>query len=240
MFGVGAPRCPRCLGAVYQAEEATGAGKKWHQQCFTCKDCNTRLSSTTLTDRDGEIWCAPCYAKRFGPKGFGIGGTSVQTGASVSDPSGFKAASSGLSSGGLRCGSCGTGGQSGKFCGSCGKPLSAGSGGHSHTASGGGGGGSVKSAYTSSSGSSVSGLGGGSDKCGKCGEAVFHAERVTAAGRVFHDSCFKCTTCSTRLQSTELNDKEGKLYCTACYAKNFGPKGYGYAGGASGPMAYTR
>ncbi len=34
------------------------------------------------------------------------------------------------------------------------------------------------------------------------------------------------------LESTTLAEREGNLYCKNCYGKNFGPKGYGYGGGA--------
>uniref|UniRef100_A0A0E9US04 LIM zinc-binding domain-containing protein n=1 Tax=Anguilla anguilla TaxID=7936 RepID=A0A0E9US04_ANGAN len=45
----------------------------WHQNCFNCANCGKRLESTTLTEKDGEIYCKGCYAKNFGPKGFGYG-----------------------------------------------------------------------------------------------------------------------------------------------------------------------
>lgn len=102
------PSCPRCNKAVYDAEGQTGAGKLWHSQCYTCKDCNTRLSSTTLTEKAGELYCAPCYGKLFGPKGFGIGGSTVVTGVSVADS---EAKSSG------RCPHCKAANQTAKFCG---------------------------------------------------------------------------------------------------------------------------
>lgn len=251
MFGKGAPRCPRCAQSVYQAEEVIGAGQKWHNHCFTCKECNTRLSSTTLTERSGEIYCAPCYAKAFGPKGFGIGGTTVQTGVSVVDydakSSGSSSSSSASSSAGgkIRCASCGANGQSGKFCGECGKTLSAPSSSPSTSSSSSGSSVSYSSNQTFSNtgsraepaklfGSSASNAGkaqfGSGDKCGKCGTSVYAAEKVTAAGRSFHESCFKCNGCNTRLNSLELNDKDGVLFCGACYAKNFGPKGFGIGG----------
>ncbi|XP_078345924.1 cysteine and glycine-rich protein 2-like [Oculina patagonica] len=72
-FG-GSPKCPRCGKSVYMAEEVLGAGAKWHKQCFTCKECNKRLDSTTVSDKEGEIYCKACYGKNFGPKGYGYGG----------------------------------------------------------------------------------------------------------------------------------------------------------------------
>ncbi|XP_004685317.1 PREDICTED: cysteine and glycine-rich protein 1 [Condylura cristata] len=45
----------------------------WHKSCFRCAKCGKGLESTTLADKDGEIYCKGCYAKNFGPKGFGFG-----------------------------------------------------------------------------------------------------------------------------------------------------------------------
>nr|KAF6399663.1 cysteine and glycine rich protein 1 [Molossus molossus] len=66
-------RCPRCGQAVYAAEKVIGAGKSWHKSCFRCAKCGKGLESTTLADKEGEIYCKGCYAKNFGPKGFGFG-----------------------------------------------------------------------------------------------------------------------------------------------------------------------
>ncbi|KAG7519403.1 cysteine and glycine-rich protein 1-like [Solea senegalensis] len=72
-FG-GSEKCPRCGKSVYAAEKVIGAGSSWHKiKCFTCATCGKGLESTTLSDRDGEIYCKGCYGKNFGPKGFGYG-----------------------------------------------------------------------------------------------------------------------------------------------------------------------
>ncbi|XP_062869520.1 cysteine and glycine-rich protein 3 [Trichomycterus rosablanca] len=75
-FG-GSDRCPRCSKAVYAAEKVMGAGKPWHKSCFRCLLCGKSLESTTVTDKDGELYCKVCYAKNFGPKGFGLGNPAV-------------------------------------------------------------------------------------------------------------------------------------------------------------------
>ncbi|KAJ8024021.1 Cysteine and glycine-rich protein 2 [Holothuria leucospilota] len=75
------PWCPRCNGTVYPAEEKKGAGASWHNKCFTCAYCNKRLDSTTLCDKEGEIFCKACHGKNFGPTGvgYGIGAGVLQT-----------------------------------------------------------------------------------------------------------------------------------------------------------------
>uniref|UniRef100_A0A8B9J411 Cysteine and glycine-rich protein 1 n=1 Tax=Astyanax mexicanus TaxID=7994 RepID=A0A8B9J411_ASTMX len=50
-------RCPRCSKAVYAAEKIMGAGKPWHKTCFRCLLCGKSLESTTVTDKDGELYC---------------------------------------------------------------------------------------------------------------------------------------------------------------------------------------
>ncbi|XP_016382791.1 cysteine and glycine-rich protein 3-like [Sinocyclocheilus rhinocerous] len=70
-------RCPRCSKAVYAAEKVMGAGKPWHKTCFRCLLCGKSLESTTVTDKDGELYCKVCYAKNFGPKGRGLGNLGV-------------------------------------------------------------------------------------------------------------------------------------------------------------------
>ncbi|KAI2649952.1 Cysteine and glycine-rich protein 1 [Labeo rohita] len=55
-FG-GSDVCPRCSKAVYAAEKVIGAGNAWHRGCFRCAKCGKGLESTTLADKDGEIFC---------------------------------------------------------------------------------------------------------------------------------------------------------------------------------------
>ncbi|CAG8772388.1 15856_t:CDS:2, partial [Racocetra persica] len=71
------------------------------------------------------------------------------------------------------------------------------------------------------------------DVCPRCSKAVYAAEAVMGAGIKYHKLCLRCETCSKLLNSTNMTDREGKLYCTSCYSREFGPKGYGYGGGAA-------
>lgn len=34
-----------------------------------------------------------------------------------------------------------------------------------------------------------------------------------------------------------VNEHDSEAYCKSCYARNFGTKGYGFAGGAAGGLA---
>jgi cysteine/glycine-rich protein len=73
--------CARCGKRVYEAEKKVAVGRDWHKTCFNCCNCHKSLDSTTLTDKDNEIYCKACYGKLFGPKGvgYGIGGGTLQT-----------------------------------------------------------------------------------------------------------------------------------------------------------------
>uniref|UniRef100_UPI00398F3308 cysteine and glycine-rich protein 2 isoform X1 n=1 Tax=Pristiophorus japonicus TaxID=55135 RepID=UPI00398F3308 len=74
----------------------------------------------------------------------------------------------------------------------------------------------------------------GADKCSRCGDSVYAAEKIVGAGKPWHKNCFQCAKCSKSLESTTMTENEGEIYCKSCYAKNFGPKGFGFGQGASG------
>ncbi|WP_395241587.1 LIM domain-containing protein [Salmonella sp. s51933] len=77
---------------------------------------------------------------------------------------------------------------------------------------------------------------GGSKSCKVCGKAVYHAERAEGCDDI-HKMCMKCTICNKLLDSTTATMHEDKPYCKFCHGKNFGGHGYGFGGGAAGPMS---
>ncbi|GAB1609984.1 cysteine and glycine-rich protein 1-like [Argonauta hians] len=79
-------KCPRCDKAVYFAEEVRALGKKWHKLCLKCAKCNSLLDSTTCTDHNEELYCRACYAKNFGPKGYGFAGGASGLSMDTGDP----------------------------------------------------------------------------------------------------------------------------------------------------------
>ncbi|KAJ8382708.1 hypothetical protein SKAU_G00034860 [Synaphobranchus kaupii] len=60
---------------------------------------------------------------------------------------------------------------------------------------------------------------GGSDVCFFCQRRVYVMERLSAEGKFFHRSCFKCDYCSTtlRLSSYAFDVQDGKFYCKPHY-----------------------
>ena len=55
----------QCLTVRHQV---LGAGASWHKMCFTCSDCKKMLDSSTMAEKEGQIYCKSCHGKRFGPK----------------------------------------------------------------------------------------------------------------------------------------------------------------------------
>ncbi|NWI51547.1 MICA3 monooxygenase, partial [Calyptomena viridis] len=60
---------------------------------------------------------------------------------------------------------------------------------------------------------------GGSDVCYFCRKRVYVMERLSAEGKFFHRSCFKCEYCATtlRLSSYAYDLEDGKFYCKPHY-----------------------
>uniref|UniRef100_A0A2L2Y9S3 BLTX194 n=1 Tax=Parasteatoda tepidariorum TaxID=114398 RepID=A0A2L2Y9S3_PARTP len=69
-------------------------------------------------------------------------------------------------------------------------------------------------------------------KCPKCWKAVYAAEEMLAAGAKWHKTSFKCALCHKRIDSTNATEHGGELFCNQCYGRIYGPKGYGFGGGA--------
>jgi len=69
-------------------------------------------------------------------------------------------------------------------------------------------------------------------KCPKCKKSVYAAEEKIGAGQKWHKMCFKCGMCNKLLDSNNVAEHEGEVYCKVCHARKYGPKGYGFGGGA--------
>ncbi|KAI8882731.1 hypothetical protein K501DRAFT_333860 [Backusella circina FSU 941] len=234
-FG-GAPQCPRCEKSVYMAEQVIGPGGFWHKFCLTCKECNKRLDSTLLAERDNEAYCKVCYNRKWGPKGYGFAGGAAFLSTETKMPSDILAEQE------INCASPTLPSRTASpplpqrpaFVGvtqgsqirqdntqsvyketeTTTKPSSSSTGGYlSHKTS------YVPRKFNFNS---------QSDTCTSCGKAVYAAELALGAGNKYHKLCLKCCDCGKRLDSTNMVDKDFDLYCRGCYAKKFGPKGYGY------------
>ena len=83
---------------------------------------------------------------------------------------------------------------------------------------------------------------GGTPKCPRCNQPVYFNEKKDVLGKSYHKRCVTCKDCNKSLDTHNLNDHEGELYCTLCHRKNFGTRGYGFAAGGAGLSAgsYTK
>ena len=86
---------------------------------------------------------------------------------------------------------------------------------------------------------------GGSKKCSRCNKSVYANEEMMAAGGSWHKrGCFTCKDCNKSLDSNTIAERapsgqeQGEIFCRTCYGKHYGPKGYGYGGGA-GTLSHT-
>ena len=48
----------------------------------------------------------------------------------------------------------------------------------------------------------------------------------------WHKMCFSCANCKKMLEAGSEKEHDNEVYCNTCHRKNFGPKGYGFGGGA--------
>lgn len=210
-------------------------GKSFHTACFTCKTCGKGLDSMNLAEGGDDIFCKNCHLKEFGPKGFRGGGGGVNSTTGIADPVEKV-------QGGDFCSECGEKQTAGaKFCPQCGAKADAG--GASAPAAPGGNVSVANNPWNQpapkSAAAPIKRTGqakmkfGGAPQCGACGKSVYEAEKVMGANKAWHQECFLCATCKKGLDSQNITESDGKLYCKSCYGKNFGPKGFGIGGGAT-------
>ncbi|EIE80774.1 hypothetical protein RO3G_05479 [Rhizopus delemar RA 99-880] len=233
-FG-GAPKCPRCEKSVYMAEQVLGPGGPWHNYCLTCKECNKRLDSTTLTEKENEAYCKVCYNRKWGPKGYGFASGAAFLSTESKLPSEIlqeqqlspKPSLPPRPAQPVIPPKPDIGPQIEKtneenMTSFWSKPSSGG--------------------YTRNHTSYVPrklNFSSQSDICTGCKKPVYAAELALGAGNKYHKACLKCCQCSKRLDSTNMVDRDFDLYCRGCYSKAFGPKGYGY-GNLLTPEGTTR
>ncbi|RSH90082.1 hypothetical protein EHS25_001415 [Saitozyma podzolica] len=61
---VGDEMCNGCGKRVYAAEQVFAIGQKWHKACLRCSSCKSTLDPSKVSDKDGQVFCKNCYAKR--------------------------------------------------------------------------------------------------------------------------------------------------------------------------------
>eukprot|EP00126_Sphaerothecum_destruens_P007047 Sdes_comp19657_c0_seq8m11481 len=208
-----ADKCPRCDKPVYLAEQVLAIGKKWHRRCFTCKKCNKSLDSTTCTEHE-DIYCKTCYSRLFGPKGYGYGlsGAGLQTSVDLKN----KTSASSPHSTPIQA----TNEQN------CQEKKSISPQQNLST---------FQNLVNQNKSDTLTSMSNNLNQCPRCKKTVYMAEKIAAAGHSWHKGCFRCALCGKTLDSVTVTDRDREIFCKACYAHKFGPKGYGH----SGTLQYT-
>jgi len=208
-----------CTKSVYFAERLVFKGEVWHRQCFRCHECQKGMKTAAeASDHDGNPYCPSCHGKLFGPKGYGYGqGAGVMRPANdyVNKNITRNTRVESQNFNGIKD----TSGVS-KQVGETEKQVREASRKEKEQ---------QQQRKNGPANSGIRTTFGGSPKCPVCGKSVYFAEKLAALGETYHKMCFKCNDCGkTMATAAEGSDAEGLVWCKACYAKNFGPKGIGY------------
>lgn len=223
-----APKCAKCNKNVYKAEETRAANKTFHKLCFKCTACNKLLEPNILTEHAGDLFCKNCYAKNFGPKGYGVGlalptspDASFSSSSSMASPpasSNFSTAanssSASSSTSSLSNGSGSTSSPALKWTfssvpGSNGLVQTKTSTSHINSACN-----QEKRLSVSCVAGPVVIATGETNKCARCTKPVYAAEKISAAGKIYHKLCFNCASCKKMLSSMNCCDNsEGDIFC---------------------------
>ncbi|KAJ1873197.1 hypothetical protein H4R99_007420 [Coemansia sp. RSA 1722] len=247
--------CPRCTKAIYHAEKVVGPGGPWHRGCFKCKQCNCALSSTILTEHDGEAFCRSCYTKLFSLRGYNVGGSLEPAQMPRSRGSSFETIPPPVASSLYRSAGSSptrrsvenvasaprtpTSPAESPFVSAAAAAASAAVAAHASRPATPLSAGTMVSRPASSRNLSpgmpygrtykpkVFGAGMvPPDICPRCNKTIYHAEQGVAAGRKYHKSCIRCRSCDSSISSLQIAEHDGDIFCKQCYAKNFGPKGF--------------
>ena len=237
--------CPRCGGAVYQAEEIIEKGISFHKKCFTCKNCSRPLNDKLQVFHgfDQELYCKVCYpsithtplpmdprSRMKSEEKVALGGKNFYL-----DPSSIKALKA-EDNDENACVKCRNkvfenekvSARSGLFhkscltCFECGKILDV-----STYNDGRDGGIYCKNCYNAKYGARGRSASvvrdnivflaqDGDTKCPSCQGKVFEAEKCITPFGTFHPGCFKCWTCGKTMTSTTAFRSKNMIVCKQC------------------------
>ncbi|XP_076924823.1 LIM domain-containing protein WLIM2b-like [Bidens hawaiensis] len=62
-------KCKVCEKTVYFLEMITADGVTYHKTCFTCSQCNGKLTISTYSSLDGVLFCKPHFEQKFKERG---------------------------------------------------------------------------------------------------------------------------------------------------------------------------
>uniref|UniRef100_A0A1I8AU48 Cysteine-rich protein 1 n=1 Tax=Steinernema glaseri TaxID=37863 RepID=A0A1I8AU48_9BILA len=209
--------CALCQQSVFPAETTHAFGKLWHNSCFVCsaEKCGKLLDSLTACEHRQTLYCHQCYNRTVGGLRSYHGLRPTVTHISSSDEAAYSYKVYDekwvLQRAHARheCpNSYAVSKPSEKKASKLDNPSSV----------------QKAIAAVQKDPSLVQ-----NNKCPKCEKVVYEAEKIKAAGQVWHkNTCFTCTVCAKSLESRSLCERKGQLFCNVCYGKQFGPRMYGH------------
>ena len=233
--GLESENCPRCGGAVFEAEKIVTRKHFYHKGCISCLHCKASLQASTFFDApDGDVYCKACYAVLFGHKRARSIGPS-NTAAIQAAP--------GDATGCLGCGGkvfeaekmSSARGYYHVSCFKCNKCSSLLDSNNANSGHGGNifcNGCFLKVRQSTPELGKVFGkshvdttsIAAGADEegCPRCGGKVFEAERRSARSGDYHQRCFTCLDCHRIMDYfTACDGPDGDIYCKSCYNKRY-------------------
>jgi len=181
--------CGKCGTAITSGKKLTALGRDWHEACFTCAVCNTRLLDD-FYEKDGEPFCARDYDEKFLMNCKSCG-RKIE-GSLLKD-----------NKGGQYHPSCFT-------CGKCRTPLGT----NFFWADGV----PVCESCGTTKAKSLK-LGFNEDRCGTCRQVIQSGARtISAGGNKYHEQCFTCTCCKQPVASSgkAFQSHNGFYACEGC------------------------
>lgn len=227
--------CPRCGGAVYEAEKLTVKEEVYHKRCFSCKRCSRPMDSLMVAVApDQDIYCTVCLKIVTAPdRPQNITDTTVIMGDPDSDSKdacprcGGKVFEAEKMTGkyGLyhkKCFKClkckrsldyqmlSEGPDNEVYCKNCYSYE------HGHKS---------KPNLQTADVTLLVGDEGEPDTCPRCKGKVFEAEKQIAKPGSYHRKCFTCVKCDHQMDATNFaNGPDNDIYCLFCYEKIHGKK----------------
>jgi len=224
--------CPRCGGAVYEAEKVTIKDDPYHKKCLSCNKCGRQLDSLSLSIApDNNVYCKVCYKVVTAPERPQIC-TDLGQIAAEDEKDGcprctgkvFEAEKMTTKNGlyHKKCFTCGNckraldyqlcteGPDANIYCKLC----------YAHMF-----GHKAKPNLNVADVAAIPGEDGNANTCPRCGGMVFDAEKQVAKSGSYHKKCFTCIKCKHQLDATNFaNGPDNEVYCVYCYRVTHGHK----------------
>jgi len=220
--------CPRCDGAVFEAEKLTVKEDSYHKRCFTCFRCSRALDSLiVMTSTDGNIYCKVCYKIAHAPDRpqvmtdlAVIPAEEEKDGCPRCTGKVFEAEKMTTKRGFyhkkcfacIKCKGCLNysnaieGPDDEVYCKTCYLRFHGPGGKNKY---------GEKTPFPTDEESP--------EACVRCKGKVFEAEKMNTKSGVIHKYCLSCNDCHTNLDASSFyNGNDGEVYCKYCYSLKFG------------------